>query len=309
MSPDRGEGPSLSNPQRDSSPATKRRADSGYDASIMEEEQNSANGDPITTLSEQSAPCTHQESNVRNPRSENEPPASVRSLSSVPSSKSSRRDSAISSSSQPRQRTKPSRSISHQGSLYRSTSKPSSIAGRPHPRRMTSSPHIQGRGNNIEETLAFHQRSCQIFGTAVRPTTSNGVPTTTIAERPKKLTRRATTAEMPLMRDVTAPAGPVRAHTAQGSSTIITEEEPQYENYVPATIIHWTSPETRRKEYTKIDKSNKGVRGLLKKLFPKLASRSSESRFYDEKEGSNAGSIRRFRLDLPDEEDEDDKKS
>jgi hypothetical protein len=70
---------------------------------------------------------------------------------------------------------------------------------------------------------------------------------------------------------------------------------------------YWTSTETRRREYAEIDKANRGIRGLFKKMFPKIAAKSKRSRFYDEKEGSMAGSVRRYRLDLPDgEEDGDD---
>jgi hypothetical protein len=176
---------------------------------------------------------------------------------------------------------------------------------------MTSSPHIHGRnGTNIEEALALHERSCQIFGAASRPTTSNGV-STIVAERPKLLHRRVTAVDAPFQRDVIAPAGPIRAQSAtEGlSGQDVPEDICHYENYVPATVMHWTSTETRRQEYNRIDKSNKGLRGLLKKYFPKLAAKPSDSRFYDEKEGSTAGSVRRFRLDLPDEEEAEGKRN
>jgi hypothetical protein len=66
----------------------------------------------------------------------------------------------------------------------------------------------------------------------------------------------------------------------------------------PVTI-HWTSDETRRKEYAAIDRNRKGLRGLWNKVAPKFARSGPKSRFYDEKEGSDAGSVRRYRLDLP----------
>jgi hypothetical protein len=279
----------------------------------MEEDLNKTARSPIAILSnDENVSDQLQDNTPRQRRSQHEC-ASVKSISSAPSSKSSRRDSAISASSQPRQRIKVSRSISSQAiatSLYHSTSRNSSVAPRPHPRRMTSSPHIQGRGGtNIEEALALHQRSCQIFGAPTRPTTSHGAPTV-MPDRPQMPNRRATAADAPLKRNLMAPAGPVRSRsgTEGGSNHDFMPEEPRYENYVPATIIHWTSTETRRQEYDRIDRSNKGVRGLLKKLFPKLATRSSASRFYDEKEGSTSGSVRRFRMDLPDEEHEEDRR-
>jgi hypothetical protein len=67
---------------------------------------------------------------------------------------------------------------------------------------------------------------------------------------------------------------------------------------IPPTIIHWTSDETRRKEYAQIDRQCKGLRGIWNRLFTRSGTRQ---KFYDEKEGSDAGSVRRIRLDLPDE--------
>lgn len=149
----------------------------------------------------------------------------------------------------------------------------------------------------------MHERSVQIFGPSIRPATSAG-ETPLSHERPSGLVRSITTLEAPSRR-AAAPVGPVRSHTAVEGISNIDQSEPerQYENFVPATIIHWTSDETRRKEYNKIDRSNKGVRGLFKRMFPKIAAKSSEPRFYDESERSDAGSVRRFRIDLPHEEE------
>lgn len=74
------------------------------------------------------------------------------------------------------------------------------------------------------------------------------------------------------------------------------EEEPE-PPAVPSTVMHWTSDETRRKEYAQIDKSNRGIRGVLNKLFGR---NSTRSKFYDDKH-SDAGSVRRIRLDLNEE--------
>lgn len=71
---------------------------------------------------------------------------------------------------------------------------------------------------------------------------------------------------------------------------------------VPPVTIHWTSDETRRKEYAAIDRSRRGLRGLWNKVVPKFARRGPISRFYSANEGSDAGSVRRYRLDLPDDE-------
>lgn len=77
----------------------------------------------------------------------------------------------------------------------------------------------------------------------------------------------------------------------------------QYENHVPATIIDWTLPSTRRLEYREIDKSCQGFRGIWRRLAPRWCRRNSRLSFFDD-EGSDAGSVRRYRLDLPEVEKE-----
>jgi hypothetical protein len=59
--------------------------------------------------------------------------------------------------------------------------------------------------------------------------------------------------------------------------------------------MHWTSPCTRRREYERIDKANSGFRGLFRKVTPRYVSGPQE-KFY-EKDESDVGSVRRYRLD------------
>jgi hypothetical protein len=61
------------------------------------------------------------------------------------------------------------------------------------------------------------------------------------------------------------------------------------------TTIHWTSPTTRMRDYKRIDKANSGFRGLLNKVVPRCVSGPQE-KFY-EKDQSDTGSVRRYRLD------------
>ncbi|KAJ9243534.1 hypothetical protein DTO271D3_5631 [Paecilomyces variotii] len=74
----------------------------------------------------------------------------------------------------------------------------------------------------------------------------------------------------------------------------------------PATVIDWTSPSTRKREYEKIDRSTRGVRGLWRRFAPRWCqSGSKRTPFYEVgKHGkpNYEGSVRRFRLDVPDEE-------
>ena len=84
--------------------------------------------------------------------------------------------------------------------------------------------------------------------------------------------------------------------------------QPSYSNYVPATTIDWTLPSTRRKDYEKIDRSCRGIRGLWRKVVPRWCCKSPRVGFFDEKgeeEKSDAGSVRRYRLDLAHEDGED----
>ncbi|GLI82006.1 hypothetical protein PoHVEF18_010406 [Penicillium ochrochloron] len=78
--------------------------------------------------------------------------------------------------------------------------------------------------------------------------------------------------------------------------------------HVPATVIEWTSPSTRRAEYEKIDRASRGVRGLWRRVAPRWCqTRDSRTPFFEEGKTSREGSVRRFRMDLPDEEESDNK--
>jgi hypothetical protein len=67
-----------------------------------------------------------------------------------------------------------------------------------------------------------------------------------------------------------------------------------------SSVISWTSVETRRREYEKIDRAHSGVRGVFKALMPTCWHRSSWRKdfFHGKCDGS---SVRRLRLRLPDD--------
>ncbi|EEH17174.1 hypothetical protein PABG_07261 [Paracoccidioides brasiliensis Pb03] len=75
---------------------------------------------------------------------------------------------------------------------------------------------------------------------------------------------------------------------------------------MPATVIDWTSPSTRRREYAKIDRSTRGVRGMWRKLAPSwFQSGGSRMPFFEEGKGGKGmcdGSVRRFRMDVPEDD-------
>ncbi|MCJ1389836.1 hypothetical protein MMC18_002693 [Xylographa bjoerkii] len=70
----------------------------------------------------------------------------------------------------------------------------------------------------------------------------------------------------------------------------------------PCTIIDWTAPATRRREYEKIDRSSRGVRGLWRKVTPRWCRGSSRTSFFEGDE-DDARSVRRYRLDISEEHD------
>ncbi|KAL3439517.1 hypothetical protein BDV09DRAFT_157575 [Aspergillus tetrazonus] len=71
------------------------------------------------------------------------------------------------------------------------------------------------------------------------------------------------------------------------------------------TIIEWTSPSTRRREYKEIDRASSGVRGLWRRVAPRWCQFGDKRvPFLEEDKDGKAnyeGSVRRFRMDLPDE--------
>lgn len=76
--------------------------------------------------------------------------------------------------------------------------------------------------------------------------------------------------------------------------------------HVPTTVMEWTSPSTRKQEYEKIDRANRGVRGLWRRVAPRWCrTRSSRVPFFEEGRTSREGSVRRFRMDLPEKESDD----
>ncbi|RKF73252.1 hypothetical protein GcM1_245151 [Golovinomyces cichoracearum] len=78
---------------------------------------------------------------------------------------------------------------------------------------------------------------------------------------------------------------------------------------VPSTIHYWTSDNTRRLEYAAIDAASSGVRGFLFRLVPDciLPAQTRRTRFFghDGVKGQKEGSVRRYRLTLPDETEQD----
>ncbi|KAJ5143197.1 uncharacterized protein N7515_001984 [Penicillium bovifimosum] len=92
----------------------------------------------------------------------------------------------------------------------------------------------------------------------------------------------------------TMPSGNSNHHHSPSSSSM----------HVPATVMEWTSPDTRRREYEKIDRASSGVRGLWRRVAPRcFQTRDSRVPFFEEGKTQREGSVRRFRMDLPEDDE------
>lgn len=214
-----------------------------------------------------------------------------------------------------------SRPPSRHGSFH-STRRPvttASIVPVPPPR---ATPH-----ERRESLLALHRESCRLFeeqesADNIRPTLQRALSTTHRSRREShtssdigysappspiassQSSRRdyehrgslssaaASPPFHPRDRSHTLPSGPAseRIHSPSASSM-----------HIPATVMEWTSDTTRRREYEKIDRSTRGVRGLWRRVAPRWCHRDSRAPFFEEGKTSREGSVRRFRMDLPDE--------
>lgn len=221
---------------------------------------------------------------------------SVKSFSSGPSS---RRDSAISDSSKERRRRPKTARTPSKGSLKpgrdTSLSDFGSSSIRQRPRRCSTSPTGYLPQTNIEEALALHERSRQILAMATVPSPSQSVAS--VAPQTPGLYRSQTAVDCAYGRrhDRYPRSYPTSAEP------LPVEEEIEHYVPIPATTTYWTTTESRRQEYAKIDKANTGFRGMWKKMLPKFAKTTSDSKFFNEKDDSDVCSVRRYRLDLGDE--------
>lgn len=136
----------------------------------------------------------------------------------------------------------------------------------------------------LEDPFELHQRSKQIFQ---------------LYEAPKD---DQTSTRQNGRRHLASPSLPELSRMRGASERADLEERPQppqYENHVPATIIDWTLPSTRRDEYHEIEKSCKGIRGFWRRLAPQWCQRNRRLNFFDDDNIDDVGSVRRYRLDLP----------
>ncbi|CBY02209.1 hypothetical protein IAQ61_006796 [Plenodomus lingam] len=163
--------------------------------------------------------------------------------------------------------------------------------------RMKSSQSVPAAaGQDIDDVLALHFRSCSLF-TNPSYQCASGLPSPTLSQRPGP-----TYSSGPLrysIDEMRANQAPVLPEDSEDTMAAASKTN---------TTMHWTSPCSRKREYERIDRANSGIRGLLRKALPRSLSGPQE-KFY-EKDQSDAGSVRRYRLgDVNDgdaENDDDD---
>jgi len=250
-----------------------------------------------------------------------------------PTPSSPRRDSAVSTTKSTMHRTHGSRSSSRSSRQQPSYDRQIMTQG---PRRIHSAPYGQLPQMNVEAAIAFHERSCALFrptSTAAYPSSPAYLPTTAYASTTAypsspaypSTTAYASTAAYPpstayAPTPLPLPSSPPRSSHRSSSSAAGSPEtwasdadaldeklalDDESGDAPPTTEIRWTSDSTRRREYAAIDRAHAGFKGMLRRMFPRIAARSSASRFYREGDGSDAGSVRRYRLDLEEDEGEE----
>jgi len=170
--------------------------------------------------------------------------------------------------------------------------------------RRMSSVSTTSKGKR-EDLLSLHRKSCQLFSSPDGTLQHNqslpefSPPSSASLRRHSDLehSRNSCTTDMPSL-----PSSHVSAQASQRPS--LCQPESNGETERPRThvssVTSWTSVETRRREYEKIDRAHSGMRGVFKALMPTCWHRSSWRKdfFHGKCDGS---SVRRLRLQLPED--------
>ena len=148
--------------------------------------------------------------------------------------------------------------------------------------RVKSSQTISPASQDVDDVLALHFRSCSLFANPSYQANS-ALPSPTLSHPDNFGFPGA------------APRFSID-EIAMVEEHVSLQETESARIPIPATTTHWTSPSTRKRDYERIDRQNTGLRGLMRRVVPRCVSGPPE-RFY-EKDQSDAGSVRRYRLDV-----------
>lgn len=188
------------------------------------------------------------------------------------------------------------------------------------PAQSISKPLAYTQTQGARDLVALHRESCRLFEAFDSPgksgscQSSHGAPQTPANLRMQKSFTDPVSNSPPKGRSMSpSKTGPPHNEPTPLALSPLHDEPEQQEDQpphkpVPATVMDWTLPSTRKREYAKIDRSNRGIRGLWGKVTPRwLHGNGKRTPFFDEsKRGKEyEGSVRRFRLDVPDDVDDE----
>ncbi|KAL2842490.1 hypothetical protein BJX68DRAFT_167459 [Aspergillus pseudodeflectus] len=171
---------------------------------------------------------------------------------------------------------------------------------------LTSVPDTPVRRENL---LALHRESCRLFqdsGNTTNHRRSHSPPGTP-PRPPRTYSDISTPPVTPILERPYSTFYPSLSSSPNNSNVPAEHIEITTSTQPEPTIIEWTSPSTRRREYEEIDRATSGIRGLWRRIAPRWCQFGNNSRvpFFEEGKNGKAnyeGSVRRFRMDLPDDE-------
>lgn len=158
------------------------------------------------------------------------------------------------------------------------------------------------------DSISLHNRNCKLFSSideilaltreSPPPRYSEAMtrpPTRSRASQIDITTLYATVVTMPTINRSSTPLAPTSMPPSRRDSVLAAENPPTRPNY--NTVMSWTSDETRRREYEKIDRAHSGFRGFLKQVLPRSWQKCRRRDFF--KGEDDGDSVRRFRVSLP----------
>lgn len=163
--------------------------------------------------------------------------------------------------------------------------------------------------NDLDSVLALHSRSCSLFSSSFAPTSAPQSPgLSSVGRASTDIPRHSLQVDTNSLRSshfYPMPSPSLSAFSSPAQEEPVEEEEEV--STPPPTVIHWNSPSTRRREYAEIDRSTKGFRGFMRRVTPRwLSRRPPRQAFYDgENDDDDACSVRRYRIEVPEEDDHD----
>ncbi|QKX59082.1 uncharacterized protein TRUGW13939_06212 [Talaromyces rugulosus] len=232
-------------------------------------------------------------------------------------------------------RKSPSRSSSTSQRSPRSASSSTAGTSKKERRRTASfqaqSPASPPRSNSIQmsqqkrdELLALHRDSCRIFqdvGMAAEPLENSYdeprlTQSTTVSPIMSPILQYQRSHSFPINDGDVSEDDLLSVRQPRRISIVHSEPDPEREpsqppqsphEQVPTTVIDWTSPSTRRREYEAIDRSNRCFRRIWRRMTPRCFRPSgARTPFFETGKDGKAnyeGSVRRFRMDITDEKE------